>query len=348
MHTEEEKYMKRCIQLAKNGQNNVAPNPMVGAVIVYNGQIIGEGYHIRYGTPHAEVNAINSVKDTSLLKHSTIYVSLEPCSHHGKTPPCADLIIKMGIPRIVIGCKDPFAKVSGKGIQKLKDAGREVIVGMLENECKDLNRCFFTFNMQHRPYITLKWAESADKFIDRQRTDGNPEILSSPHTSMLVHKKRSECDAILVGTRTAKLDNPFLTVRNWHGKNPIRVVIDKDLTLPNSLNLFDQSVPTLVFTSKKKSNLHNLTYLTINFEKNILPEMLEQLYSLKIQSILVEGGSKLLESFINSNLWDEAFVEECPQTLISGVRAPEINTKFKCDIQKIFGRKIRHYHYDNS
>lgn len=348
MHIEEEKYMRRCIQLAKNGQNNVAPNPMVGAVIVCDGKIIGEGYHIKYGTPHAEVNAINSVKDPSLLKCSTIYVNLEPCSHYGKTPPCADLIIKMEIPRIVIGCQDPFTEVAGRGIKKLREAGREVIVGILENECRDLNRRFFIFNTLHRPYITLKWAESSDQLIDIHRTCGAPTVLSSPHSSIIVHKRRAENDAILVGTRTAMLDNPCLTVRNWSGSSPIRIVIDKDLTLPESLNLFDQSTPTLVFTSRKKNNMFNVTYLIINFEKDILPQILEQLYLLKIQSILVEGGSQLLQSFINSSLWDEAFVEECPQTLISGVSAPNINPNIKCCIQHIFGRKIRHYHYDNS
>ena len=203
----EEKYMRRCIQLAKNGLCNVSPNPMVGAVIVCEGQIIGEGYHIRCGEAHAEVNAIRSVKDLSLLKHSTIYVSLEPCSHHGKTPPCADLIIEKQIPRIVIGCQDPFSKVAGKGIQKLRDAGCEVIVGVLETECRELIRKFITFHTLHRPYIVLKWAESADGFIDLERTEGQPVILSTPLTSMLVHKKRAESDAIMVGTRTALLDN---------------------------------------------------------------------------------------------------------------------------------------------
>ena len=208
MNSEEEKYMLRCIQLAQNGLCNTAPNPMVGAVIVCDGKIIGEGYHVRCGEAHAEVNAIRSVKDTSLLKRSTIYVSLEPCSHYGKTPPCADLIIEKQIPRIVIGCRDPFSKVAGRGIQKLKDAGREVIVGVLETECRQLIRRFITFHTLRRPYITLKWAESSDRYIDYSRTDGKPVILSSPLTSMLVHKKRAEHSAILVGTRTAELDNP--------------------------------------------------------------------------------------------------------------------------------------------
>ena len=227
----EEKYMQRCIELAGNGLCNVSPNPMVGAVIVCDGKIIGEGYHIRCGEAHAEVNAIRSVKDESLLERSTIYVSLEPCSHYGKTPPCADLIIEKKIPRIVIGCQDPFSKVAGRGIQKLRDAGREVIVGVLEAECRQLICKFITFHTFHRPYITLKWAESQDGFIDLNRTAGNPVKLSTPLTSMIVHKKRSESDAIMVGTRTALLDNPSLTVRNWYGKNPIRIVLDKDLSL---------------------------------------------------------------------------------------------------------------------
>ena len=215
---EEEKYMQRCIELARNGLCNVSPNPMVGAVIVHNGRIIGEGYHIRCGQAHAEVNAIRSVKDQTLLKHSTIYVSLEPCSHYGKTPPCADLIIEKQIPRIVIGCQDPFSEVAGRGIQKLRNAGREVIVGVLEKECRDLIRRFITFNTLRRPYIILKWAESSDGFIDINRSEGHPVMLSTSLTSMLVHKKRSESDAIMVGSRTALLDNPSLTVRNWYGK----------------------------------------------------------------------------------------------------------------------------------
>ena len=214
---EEEKYMRRCIQLARNGLCNVSPNPMVGAVIVCDEQIIGEGYHVRCGEAHAEVNAIRSVKDPSLLKRSTIYVSLEPCSHHGKTPPCADLIIEKQIPKIVIGCQDPFSKVAGKGIQKLRNAGREVIVGVLEKECRELIRKFITFHTLHRPYIVLKWAESADGFIDLERTEGHPVLLSTPLTSMLVHKKRAESDAIMVGTRTALLDDPALTVRPGTG-----------------------------------------------------------------------------------------------------------------------------------
>ncbi|WP_448778499.1 bifunctional diaminohydroxyphosphoribosylaminopyrimidine deaminase/5-amino-6-(5-phosphoribosylamino)uracil reductase RibD [Bacteroides congonensis] len=340
---EEEKYMRRCIELAANGLCNVAPNPMVGAVIVCDGRIIGEGYHIRCGEAHAEVNAIRSVKDESLLQRSTIYVSLEPCSHYGKTPPCADLIIEKQIPRIVIGCQDPFSKVAGRGIQKLRDAGREVIVGVLEKECRHLIRRFITFNTLHRPFITLKWAESADHFIDIERTNGKPMILSSPLSSMLVHKKRAEADAIMVGRRTALLDNPSLTVRNWYGHNPIRIVLDRSLSLPNDLQIFDGDIPTLIFTEKKRSEEKNITYITIDFSHNPLIQIMEELYQRKIQSLLVEGGSQLLQSFIDNGLWDEAFIEKCPSRLYSGVKAPEISDKFSYSTEEHFERQIWHY-----
>lgn len=248
--TKDEKYISRCLQLAHNGLCNTAPNPMVGAVIVYHDTIIGEGYHIRCGEAHAEVNAIRSVKDENLLKESTIYVSLEPCSHYGKTPPCADLIIEKKIPKVVIGCMDPFSLVAGRGIEKLRKAGIEVTVGVLEEECRHLIRHFITFNTLKRPYITLKWAESTDGFIDINRTGGKPIKLSNPLTSMLVHKKRAEHDAILVGRRTALLDNPSLSTRNWYGKHPVRLVIDKELTLPRDLELFSGRIKTFVFTRK--------------------------------------------------------------------------------------------------
>lgn len=250
--TIDEKYMRRCIQLARNGICHAAPNPMVGAVIVRDGKIIGEGYHVRCGEGHAEVNAIASVKDESLLKDATIYVSLEPCSHYGKTPPCADLIIRKGIPRVVVGCVDPFSLVAGRGIQKLRDAGIEVTVGVLEKECRELIRAFVTFNLKKRPYITLKWAQSADGFLDIRREDGNAVRLSTPLSTLAVHKMRAEQKAILVGRRTALLDNPSLTVREWYGQNPLRLVIDRQLTLPSHLHLFDGSTPTLVFTEKEK------------------------------------------------------------------------------------------------
>lgn len=323
--TKDEKYIARCIQLAKNGLCNAAPNPMVGAVIVHNDTIIGEGYHIRCGEAHAEVNAIRSVKDESLLKDSTIYVSLEPCSHYGKTPPCADLIINKGIGRVVIGCQDPFSLVAGRGIAKLREAGIEVKVGVLEEECRKLIRRFVTFNTLRRPFITLKWAESADGFIDLHRTGGHPYVFSSPLSSMLVHKRRAEHSAILVGRRTALLDNPSLTTRSWYGKSPVRMVIDKDLTLPEHLALFDGSIRTLVFTRRADtSNRPNVEYIRLDFEKDILPQMMEVLFQEKLQSLMVEGGSILLQSFIDAGCWDEAFIERSEVHLNDGVKAPSL------------------------
>lgn len=340
---EEYKYMRRCIQLAQNGRCNVAPNPMVGAVIVCDGQIIGEGYHVRCGEAHAEVNAIRSVKDSSLLKRSTIYVSLEPCSHYGKTPPCADLIIEKQIPRIVIGCSDPFSEVAGRGIRKLKDARREVVVGVLEAECKLLIQRFVTFHTLRRPYVTLKWAESADGYLDVFRKDGRPVALSGPLTSMLVHKRRAEHSAIMVGTRTAWLDNPSLTVRHWYGHSPVRVVSDRNLTLPPHLHLFDGSVPTLVFTEKPHEPASNVEYLQIDYRRDTLPQMMSALYERGLQSLLVEGGSLLLQSFIDAGLWDEAFVEAAPVSLHSGVKAPRIGDKAYFEAEQAFGRHFRHY-----
>lgn len=339
--TKDEKYISRCLQLARNGLCNTAPNPMVGAVIVHQDSIIGEGYHIRCGEAHAEVNAIRSVKDESLLKKSTIYVSLEPCSHYGKTPPCADLIIGKGIPRVVVGCMDPFSLVAGRGIEKLRRAGVDVTVGVLEEECRHLIRRFITFNTLKRPYITLKWAESADGFIDSKRTGGKPVILSNPLTAMLVHKKRAEHDAILVGRRTALLDNPSLSTRNWYGKSPLRLVIDKDLTLPKTLQLFDGKIRTLVFTQKDALPPNPLTeYIQLDFTHDILPQIMETLYRNKVQSLLVEGGSTLLQSFIDSGTWDEAYIERAPLRLENGVEAPVIQKKYFNFNTIHFGREI--------
>ena len=341
--TKDEKYISRCIQLAQNGRYNAAPNPMVGAVIVHNDRIIGEGYHIRCGEAHAEVNAIRSVKDKSLLKKSTIYVSLEPCSHYGKTPPCADLIIEQGIPKVVIGCMDPFSLVAGRGINKLRNAGIDVTVGVLEDECRKLIRRFITFHTEKRPYILLKWAQSADGFIDKERTEGNPITLSTPLTSMLVHKKRAEYSAILVGRKTALLDNPSLTTRHWYGKNPVRLVIDKDLTLPSSLHLFDGTVRTWVFTQKEHTpNYPNTEFITLNFSENILPQIMEALYREKLQSLIVEGGSTLLQSFIDSGLWDEARIEISPILLEQGVKAPTLDKKYISLTKKYFGREVKY------
>ena len=275
--------MRRCIQLAKNGQQNAKPNPMVGAVIVYNGRIIGEGYHVRCGEGHAEVNAFASVRqeDEPLLAESTMYVSLEPCSHYGKTPPCADLIIKKGVRRVVIGCIDEFAEVQGRGIRKLEDAGIEVEVGVLEDDCKALNRRFFTFHREHRPYILLKWAQTANGFIDDHF---KPTAISNGFTKMLSHKLRAEEDAILVGRVTDERDHPQLTVRDWNGENPKRLVIDRN----HPLNL-------------------------------------ESLYAHSIQSLIIEGGAKTLQSFIDDDLWDEIRVEtNMTMTVTEGTYAPKV------------------------
>lgn len=342
---EEEKYMRRCIELARNGLCNTAPNPMVGAVIVCDGQIIGEGYHIRCGEAHAEVNAIRSVRNPELLKRSTIYVSLEPCAHYGKTPPCADLIVEKQIPRIVIGCQDPFAKVAGRGIRKLLDAGREVKVGVLEAECKALIRRFVTFHTRRRPYVTLKWAQSADGYLDIARQEGSPVVLSSPLTSMLVHKKRAEHSAIMVGTRTALLDDPSLTVRHWYGPQPVRVVLDRHLSLPATLHLLDGSAPTLVFTAEQqpRETKRQVEYITVDYSREVLPQVMEALYARGLQSLLVEGGSRLLQSFIDARLWDEAFIERSPLMLHGGVEAPVMDAHLPYDVEETFGHTILHY-----
>ncbi|KAA6345958.1 Riboflavin biosynthesis protein RibD [termite gut metagenome] len=343
----EEIYMRRCIQLARNGKGSVSPNPMVGAVIVCDDKIIGEGYHIRNGCAHAEVNAIRSVQDKSLLNRSTLYVNLEPCSHYGKTPPCADLIIENEIPHIVIGCQDPFPEVAGKGIRKLIDAGREVEVGILAEECRRLNKAFITYNTLHRPYITLKWAESSDGYIDLVREGGTPFLLSTELTLMQAHKRRAETDAVMVGTQTARLDNPSLSVRHWQGKNPIRVVVDRELSLATSLRLFDRSVHTLVFTAQSPAsddvNDGGVEYVTLNYKEDILPQIMDTLYKKNIQSLLVEGGSKLLQSFISSGLWDEAFIEKSSHKLGSGVKSPKLDKENYHSVKLSFGVPIWYY-----
>lgn len=304
------KYMRRCIQLARCGEAGAPPNPMVGAVVVHDGRIIGEGYHRRCGGPHAEVNAIASVRDKQLLPQSTIYVSLEPCAHYGKTPPCADLIVSSRIPRVVIGCTDPFAKVNGLGIKKLRDAGCEVETGVLEQECRALNRPFFTFHSRHRPWITLKWAQSKDGFIDHIReTAGLPGgipacVFSDALTRTLVHRLRARHQAILVGTRTAIADNPSLTTRLWPGPDPLRLTIDRHGVLSPALRLMDGTAPTVVYTHES------------------LGEILADLRQRGIQSLIVEGGARLLQSFIDAGLWDEARIETAPFRLNRGVAAP--------------------------
>jgi diaminohydroxyphosphoribosylaminopyrimidine deaminase/5-amino-6-(5-phosphoribosylamino)uracil reductase len=338
--TEDEKYMWRCIQLAKNGMMTTSPNPMVGAVIVCNGRIIGEGYHIRCGDWHAEVNAVRSVKDQSLLTKSTLYVSLEPCSHQGKTPPCADMIIEKHIPRVVIGCKDPFAKVDGRGIKKLREAGCEVIVGVLEEECRSLNKKFMTFNIEHRPYITLKWAESADGFIAKLN---EKTMVSTPYSSVLMHKRRAENNAIMVGTTTAEVDNPKLDVRYWYGKNPVRLVIDRHLKLKETSYLLDNTIPTIVFSAESHADTNNVTYVTMKDDEIDVLHILKELYKRGIQSVLVEGGAKLHQSFIDANVWDEAYIEKGSAVLHEGVTAAVIKRGVLCEEKRIFGTRIYHF-----
>jgi diaminohydroxyphosphoribosylaminopyrimidine deaminase/5-amino-6-(5-phosphoribosylamino)uracil reductase len=390
--------MHRCLALAKLGMGRVAPNPMVGAVLVYQNKIIGEGYHQKYGEAHAEVNCIQSVKssDQEFIAASTLYVSLEPCAHFGKTPPCADLIIKHKIPKVVIGCRDPFAEVNGKGIEKLKAAGIEAMTGVLEKECLELNKCFFTFHAQQRPYIVLKWAQTGDRKIaglsinpsvgetastqgrlepkaifnnDFTKIGGMPAnslpsgedrggpvrlLISNEYANRLVHKWRSEAMAIVVGTNTALYDDPELTTRFWPGTNPVRIVIDLHLRLPKTLKVFNSSTPTIVF------NLHQHTLpdkaSTINIEQtgvvyyqvtegvNLIHQLVHALYQTNIQSIMVEGGAKLLQSFIDESLWDEARVVTNEKVVVgSGLPAPILKNEELAGGEQIFSDMLRQY-----
>lgn len=325
--TTDSSYMKRCLELARKGAGSVAPNPMVGCVVVYRGKTIGEGYHEKYGEAHAEVNAIRSVKNTEWLKESTLYVTLEPCAHHGKTPPCSDLIVQKQIPKVVIGTIDPFAEVAGRGIEKMQKAGIEVKVGVLEEECRELNKRFFTFHQKHRPYIFLKWAQSADGFIDIDRNAagfGEPTWITGPEALLRVHQMRAEENAILVGTRTAEKDNPSLTVRHCEGKNPLRIVLDRNLKLPADLNLFNSESETIIINSLKNGQKANLEYIRADYSQNVLPQILEILYLKEKLSLIVEGGRELLQSFIAQGLWDEAHVYTGQKLFRSGVPAPVI------------------------
>ena len=303
-----EKYINRCIELAKNGLGTTYPNPMVGSVIVYDDKIIGEGWHKKAGEPHAEVNAINSVKDKSLLNKATIYVSLEPCSHFGKTPPCCDLIIKNKIPNVVIGTVDPNEKVAGNGIKKLIEAGTHVTIGILEAECNELNKRFFTFHEKKRPYIILKWAESKDGFIaPLEKLEKKPVWITNQYSRQLVHKWRSEEQAIFVGTQTVIDDNPKLDVRDWTGNNPIRVVLDQNNRISNDSQIFDGQTKTIVFSKFKPTvEKENIIFEVIDFEQNIATQIVQKLYQHQIQSVIIEGGRQTLQTFIDENLWDEA------------------------------------------
>ena len=321
-------FISRCLELAQKGSGKVAPNPMVGSVLVFNDKIIGEGFHQVFGESHAEVNAINQCIEKGneyLLEKSVLYVNLEPCSHSGKTPPCTDLIIKHKIPKVVIGMMDPFPEVNGKGIKKLEDAGIKVVSGILEKECREANHRFITFHSLKRPYIVLKFAQTGDHFIAPIQNNNNK--ISNEFTDILVHKWRSEESAILIGTKTAEIDNPVLTVRKWSGKNPIRIVMDKNLRLPGKLHLFDHSVSTLVFNSIKNEKGMNIEFIKIDFDDFVISKILSTLYERKILSVLVEGGRNVLSQFIEKNLWDEARIITADKLFKDGIRSPEIQGK---------------------
>lgn len=324
--------MFRCIELGKNGLGTAAPNPMVGCVVVHKEKIIGEGYTSPYGGPHAEVNAVNSIEDKSVLSKSSLYVTLEPCAHYGKTPPCVNLILKHHIPKVIIGLKDPNKKVAGKSIQLLKEKGCEVIVGVLENECREHHKRFLSFQEKRRPYIALKWAETLDGFIapkENQRVDNpQPYWITNTYSKQLVHKWRAEERAILIGTATALADNPKLTTRKWQGNNPIRIIIDKGLKIPVNFHVLDNAVKTIVITAieDKKVYKDGISYEVASF-KNLPTEICIILYKHDITSILIEGGAKTLQSFVDNNLWDEARIFKGVTNFTKGIRAPKIAGK---------------------
>jgi len=379
--------MHRCIELAKLGAGNVAPNPMVGAVLVYEDRIIGEGYHQKYGEAHAEVNCISQATQsgrTDLIIRSALYVSLEPCAHFGKTPPCADLIIKHKIPKVVIGCRDPFKEVNGKGIEKLNAAGIEVVLGISEKECKELNKRFFTFHNEARPYIILKWAETSDGFIatspqtplqgrgasrssDRKEHFNLPDsktpviaseakqqeglgrarlFISNEYTNRLVHKWRSEEASILVGTNTVEYDNPELTTRLWPGHSPVRLIVDMQLRLSSSLKVFNQKTRTVIFNTVKHEEDGNLLYYQVTEDVSLVHQIVNALYQLKIQSVIVEGGARLLQSFIDEGMWDEARVISNGQLAIGkGLPAPVLKHSINSTEINIFSDKIEFHQH---
>ena len=321
----DEKYMRRALQLARLGAGHTSPNPMVGAVIVGpDGSIIGEGWHRKCGEGHAEVNAVASVADPNLLRDSTIYVTLEPCSHYGKTPPCARLLIERGIPRVVVGTLDPFVKVAGRGVAMLREAGIEVIVGVLEQECRDLNRRFMTAHTTGRPWVQLKWAQTADGFIALPPDAGeNPLHMSTPVTMRLMHRQRALCDAIVVGAATARIDNPSLTTRQWPGRSPLRVVLSSNLSIPDNLNLLTDGLPTIVYNAVKDETRGAVQYVKMDTSSPL--SWLEDLYRRGITSVMVEGGTRVLQGLIGAGVWDEARIEVSPRRVGQGVSAPQLD-----------------------
>lgn len=325
---ENEFYMRRCLQLAAAGLGRVSPNPMVGAVIVHHGRVIGEGWHQRYGGPHAEVNAVNQVLEhypdgEKRLREAVMYVSLEPCAHQGKTPSCASMIIHHKIPGVVIGCKDPHEKVAGKGIEKLRAAGVKLQIGVLENEFLDMNRRFITFQTHKRPYVILKWAQTRNGYFAPPAASRH--WITAPASRQMVHRWRSEEDAVMVGYRTALSDDPELNVRQWSGRNPLRVVVDRDRSLPSSLKLFDQSQKTVVFNAGKTDVNGAVHHLEVeNFDYYFPQFSLYQLYLMDVQSLIIEGGARTLQTFIDNDLWDEARIFTGASDLPDGISAPRI------------------------
>lgn len=328
----DELYMKRCLELAEMGNGQVSPNPLVGCVIVSEGKIIGEGYHKKYGQAHAEVNAVNSVLEkygdeaAALLKQATVYVSLEPCAHFGKTPPCADLLIRYQVKKVVVGNRDPFPDVDGKGIGKLKNAGIEVVTGILEKECSYVNRRFFTRIAHQRPYIILKWARTANGYFAPKNSI--QQWISGPLSKKLVHKWRTEEDAIVIGKQTAIADNPELTAREWPGKNPIRIVIDRNLEVPAAHHIYNDQAKTIIFNEQKTDVANNIHFIQMEDMQYYLPQKIAyQLYLMDIQSVIIEGGANILNQFISGGLWDEARVFNSSGSWDTGIFSPQINGK---------------------
>ncbi|UYQ93994.1 bifunctional diaminohydroxyphosphoribosylaminopyrimidine deaminase/5-amino-6-(5-phosphoribosylamino)uracil reductase RibD [Chitinophaga horti] len=335
-------FMQRCLQLASLASGFTAPNPMVGAVLVHNGRVIGEGFHQIYGQAHAEVNCVNSVspEDRQLIPEATMYVSLEPCAHHGKTPPCADLIIRERIPQVVIGCVDTFSAVSGKGIEKLEAAGVKVVTGVLEQECRELNKRFFTYHEKKRPYIVLKWAQSPQGYIAH---DNAPAMISNEVTNRLVHRWRSEEMSIMVGTRTALIDNPHLNNRLWTGLSPIRLILDPHLKVPADYNVHDMNALSFFITDKQTPVPDRVNVIPLDFTAALIPQLMEVLHQRQILSVLVEGGANLLQQFIDAGCWDEARVITGKRGPQSGLRAPQLKQGVPGEIITLDGDAIITY-----
>ena len=349
--TEDERWMSRAIQLARNGIYGAPPNPIVGAVIVHEGRIIGEGWHRRCGEAHAEVNAFASVKRPDLLAHSKMYVTLEPCAHYGRTPPCARLIIEKGVRKVFVGVVDPFSEVDGEGIRMMREAGIDVTVGVLEKECRELVSHFLVCQLKNRPYVTLKWAQSQDGFVDFLRDGGTPVKLSTSRSLLRVHALRLRHQAIMIGTRTAIQDNPQLTARMMEGPQPLRVVLDRKGSLPSSLHIFDGFTPTLIVGESDnavRAEQGKYVFHKADFSASVLGSLLPVLKKMDIQALLVEGGPTLLQSFLDEGLWDEAHVEHSPMILGSGVRAPHIAEHFTPCVEKALGAEFWHYRADDS